>query len=147
MAKQLVLVTLMASVLTSCSRIKPDFDWLMGSWERSNGKPNTQTIETWDKINDTNYVGISLVLIGQDTNYREDCIISKEGNDYYYIADVPENIRPTKFKIIEFSKQGFKAINYKHDFPQEIIYKLKGNDLTASISGEDKTIIYEFIRL
>ena len=39
------LIILVLVLLASCSAAKSDFDWLVGSWERTNGKPGTQTIE------------------------------------------------------------------------------------------------------
>lgn len=131
-------------LLTSCGIAKSDFDWLVGSWERTNGKPGTQTIESWEKVDNKTYKATSVVLMDRDTVYKEYCTIKKEGNDYYYIAEVPQNPNPTKFKIVEFTNQGFKAVNPEHDFPKEITYKIFENKIIASISGGDKQIDYNF---
>jgi len=138
------LIILALVVLASCSVAKSDFDWLVGSWERTNGRPGTQTIESWKKIDGETYKAISVVLKEKDTVYKEHCTIKKEGDSYYYIAEVPQNKNPTKFKIIEFTNQGFKAVNPEHDFPKEITYKVSGKTIIASISGGEKQIDYNF---
>jgi len=139
---RLIILTLV--LLASCGTAKSDFDWLIGSWERTNGKPGTQTIESWKKIDSKTYKAISVVLKDKDTVYKEHCTIKKEGNDYYYIAEVPQNPNLTRFKIVEFTNESFKAVNPKHDFPKEITYKITGNKIIASISGGDKQIDYNF---
>ncbi|WAC02757.1 DUF6265 family protein [Lacinutrix neustonica] len=139
---KLIIISLI--ILTSCGVAKSDFDWLVGSWERKNGKPGTQTIESWKKVDGKTYKCISVVLKDKDTVYSEHCTIKKEGNDYYYIAEVPQNRNPTKFKIIKFNSEGFKAVNPEHDFPKEINYQISGNTIIASISGGDKKIDYNF---
>lgn len=137
-----IIISLIA--LTSCGATQSSFDWLVGSWERTNGKLGTQTIESWEKVDDKTYKAISVVLKGMDTVYTEYCTIKKEGDNYYYIADVPQNTNSTRFKIVEITDQGFKAVNTKHDFPKEISYKISGNTIIASISGDDKQIDYNF---
>lgn len=139
---KLIIIALI--ILASCGATKSDFDWLVGSWERTNGKPGTQTIESWEKVDSKTYKAISVVLKDKDTVYTEHCTIKKEGDNYYYIAEVPQNPNPTKFKIIAFTSQGFKAVNPEHDFPKEINYKISGNTIIASISGGDKKIDYTF---
>ena len=62
----------------------------------------------------------------------------------YYIAEVTQNPNPTKFKIVEFTNQSFKAVNPQHDFPKEINYTISGTKIVASISGGDKRIDYNF---
>mgnify|MGYP001801625731 CR=1 FL=1 len=140
-SKLILVATIM---LLSCRIAKSDFDWLIGSWERTNGQSGMQTIEHWEKVDNKTYKAHSIVLKQKDTLYQEYCTIQKEGNHYYYIADIPQNPNPIKFKIVGFSPEGFKAVNPEHDFPKEISYIISGNTIIASISGGDKQIEYNF---
>lgn len=142
--KSILSIFIIILVLFSCSIDASHFDWLVGTWERTNGKPGTKTIETWEKLDHKTYKAISLVLNNKDTLYKEHCTIKKEGDYYYYIADVPQNPYPIKFKIVEFTDQSFKAVNPQHDFPKEITYKVSDNKIIASISGGNKQVDYNF---
>lgn len=130
----------------SCNSPQANFDWLVGSWERTNGKPGTQTIETWEKINTTTYKALALVLNNQDTVYKEICTIKKEKNEYYYIAEEPENPKPTPFKIVESTNESFKAVNPENEYPKVITYKFSKGKITATISGGGKQADYNFER-
>ena len=130
--------------LASCGNSQSDFDWLVGSWERTNGKPGTQTFESWEKIDAYTYEGISVVLRNNDTIYKEKATILKEQDTYYYIAEPQQNAEPTKFKITVFNNFSFKSENPEHDFPKEINYTRKGNTIIASILGNGKQIDYNF---
>lgn len=146
--KNTILIVMMGTLI-SCSssnskKSGPTFDYLIGNWERTNGRPGTQTMESWKKLDNQTYKAISVTLKGKDTVYMEHCTIRKEEGNYYYIADVPQNQNPTKFKIVEFTNESFKAVNPEHDFPREINYRVSGNTITASISGGEKQIDYNF---
>ena len=137
-------------VLASCGTYgtydtyRSSFDWLVGSWERTNGKPGTQTIESWEKIDANTYTGISVVLRNNDTVYKERASIKKENDTYYYIAEPQQNPEPTKFKITVFNNFSFKSENPNHDFPKEINYMRQGDTIIASILGNGKKIDYNF---
>jgi hypothetical protein len=130
--------------LSTCSKTQPSFDWLVGSWERTNGKSGTQTFESWEKIGDETYNAISVVLQGADTVYTEHCTIKKEGDNFYYIAEVPQNSEATYFKISNVNGNSFTAENPEHDFPKKIQYLYRNGELRATISGGDKKIEYLF---
>ncbi|WP_315820030.1 hypothetical protein [Paraflavitalea speifideaquila] len=62
------------------------------------------------------------------------------------MADVPQNKEPVYFKLTAITKDGFTCENPNHDFPKKIDYKLDGNKLRATISGDGKAIDYLFER-
>ena len=147
--KHILTLLVFALAINSCkpqneATHKGEFDWLVGSWERTNGKPGTKTLESWKKMDDHSYKALSVVLKDKDTVYKENCTIMKEGEQYYYIAEVPQNPNPTKFKIVGFSDKSFKATNPNHDFPKEIKYSLSNHIIKASVSGNGKQIDYIF---
>lgn len=131
-------------LLVSCDQPSPDFNYLLGTWHRSNGKPETTTIESWNKVNASTYASTAIVLEASDTIYIENSWIRQEGTEYYYVSDAPENKMPIKFKIIEYSASSFKAVNNNHDFPKVIRYSRSDSKLKATISGNGNHIDYHF---
>lgn len=141
-----ILLFIIATTLITCKQDQESYDWMVGEWERTNGKPGTQTLESWKKIDPETYTSEAMVLSGPDTLFVEHCTIKKIDNDYYYIAEVDHNDSPTHFKIIESKKGSFIAVNEAHDFPKKITYTINGNELNAAVSGDDKVIEYQFKR-
>lgn len=120
------------------------FDWLVGVWKH----PTKSNYEVWKKGEGEilmNCVSYRITASG-DTVVTEEIKFLREGNTYYYVPDVPENQGPVSFKITEFNDTGFTAENPTHDFPKKIkyVYSKNENQLTATISGDGKTIDFQF---
>ena len=145
-----VLIILIIVVLMSCSSKKKlptelSFDYLIGNWERTNGKSGSKTYESWKKIDKDNYSSISVVLVQGDTVYKETVRLEKRSDTFFYIADVPQNEVPTEFKVVHQDQSGFSAINPENDFPKKIRYeKIDTRQLNAVISGGGKEVHYQF---
>lgn len=146
-------VLLLLATLISCSSLnfsKPEanFDYLLGTWERTNGEPGTKTIESWTKISDEIYSAISVVVMDSDTVYKETVRLEKLGDTYFYRAEVPQNLNPTNFRVVDIGQHGFSAINPNNDFPKRIKYRGKSTTfLYATISGNGKKVLYVFKRI
>lgn len=145
-----VLVILIIAVMMSCGSKKKlpighSFDYLVGNWERTNGKKGTRTLESWKKMGIDSYTSVSIVIKGIDTIYKETVTLEKQGNDFFYVADVPQNDEPIKFKVIQFDDHEFTATNSHHDFPKKIYYKkLDSVNMVATVSNNQKQIVYLF---
>ena len=145
-----MLVILIISVLMSCNSKKKlptglSFDYLVGNWERTNGKSGSRTYESWKKMDKDTYSSISVVLVQGDTVYKETVRLEKRGDTIFYIADVPQNEVPTEFKVVHQDQYGFSAINPENDFPKRIKYeKIDAGQLNAIISGNGKEVLYQF---
>lgn len=117
-------------------------NWLEGTWNRVG--TNDFAHERWEKVSSTEWNGWGITFKGADTSFVEKIKIIKQDNNLYYVADVPENQEPVYFKFISMTKNGFVCENPDHDFPKRIEYKLNGNNLSAIISGDGKSIPFNF---
>lgn len=122
------------------------FDWLVGSWIRTNDSEGTQTFENWNKVSDRNYLGESYTLKGKDTIFKEDMQLSHETGKWNLIV-TGVNEEPTTFHVLIIENNRFIAENPMNDFPKRITYFTKNDKLTALISAEKKNILFNFERI
>lgn len=111
-------------------------DWLVGNWE--NKMPEGDLLESWEKKDDSTFVGKSYFIKGKDTISSESVELIQKGEDLLYIPTVKgqNNDKPVTFKLATTTAMEFVFENPTHDYPQKITYK-KVNDtsLVATISG------------
>jgi hypothetical protein len=112
--------------------------WLAGRWERTNNKPGQSGSETWS--------GVAVTLKGKDTVFVERSTLEIKGDDIFYNALVTGSAKPVPFKLTSVTDDSFVCENPQHDFPKKISYKLTGNRIYATISGNGKTIPYNFVK-
>jgi hypothetical protein len=135
----------------SCSFVKAqpvsnvgELKWLEGTWKRINSKAGQSGLESWTKISATELKGQGITLHGSDTAFVEKIRIIVQDGSLYYVADVPENKKPVYFLFTEMKPNSFVCQNPAHDFPKMIAYSLKDTKLTATISGNGKSMEYVF---
>ena len=150
MAKQIYLLILLG-VSCSFAECQPvsnvkDLNWLEGNWKRINSKAGESGLELWTKVSSTELKGRGLTLQGSDTVFIEKIRIIVQDGSLYYIADVPENKKSVYFLLTEIKPNSFICENPAHDFPKKIAYSLKDTKLTATISGNGKSVEYLFER-
>ena len=113
--------------------------WLVGSWEQK--LPDGTLVETWEKQNDSTFIGGSYFVKGKDTIHSESVILTQKKEDLFYIPTVTgqNNDEPITFKLTSDAENTFTFENPAHDYPQKVTYK-KVNDtnLLASISGKQQ---------
>ncbi|MBE0639620.1 MAG: hypothetical protein IH598_13970 [Bacteroidales bacterium] len=122
-----------------------DFLWLMGTWQ------NTETgdYEHWvvDTINGK-ISGSAFSLSGSDTTFKEQMLIRKTADHYFFLADVPQNQQPVSFEIVATTENSFRSENTKHDFPTFISYSLVSEvNLVAEIGNQYRSMRFEFVRI
>lgn len=120
--------------------------WLLGTWQRTDGKPGVEAFETWIKISDHVYEGKGVTRKGNDTVFVENLKILIRDDQAFYVATVSHNAAPVYFKITQASQTGFTSSNPEHDFPKEIKYQLINNKIKATIAGNGKSIEFNFKR-
>jgi len=138
------------AVVYGQSNAKQDFKklkWLAGCWKRTDAKPGQNGRETWSASSATSFKGLGITMKGKDTVSLEKLSLIIKGNDIFYVADVTGNPKPVYFKMISITDNSFVCENPEHDFPKKICYKLTGNKIEASISGNGKSIPYNFIKM
>ncbi len=124
-----------------------NFDYLIGSWIRTNEKPDRNTFENWKKLGPTEYQGIGFTIKDKDTIWQEDVILSKTNTDWNFSVNQKGEASQTVFKLSKISKDGFTCENQENDFPKIICYKIDGELLKAEIEGGDMKIPFEFEKL
>lgn len=122
------------------------FAWLPYRWILTNGKTGQSGVEYWQKTSSVELRGTGATLKGKDTLFVERLRILVDGNAIYYVAVVPENKKPVRFRLTDISSDSFVFENPEHDFPKRIVYQLSGKKLRATVAGNGKSIDYWFVR-
>ena len=122
-------------------------EWILGTWQRTNTKPDQTAFEKWEKISKNEFKGIGFTLKGKDTIFKEELKIVVRDNELFYVAEVSHNPAPVYFRVIKQETTGFVSSNPNHDFPKEISYRLKDESLRAEISGGGKSMAFNFIKV
>ena len=111
-------------------------NWLLGNWE--NKMPEGDLFESWEKVDDSTFVGKSYFIKEKDTLSFESIELLQKGEMLYYVPTVKgqNSDKPVTFKLTTATKKEFTFENPTHDYPQKIVFKKSGpNDLIATISG------------
>ena len=122
-------------------KLKPSlepFRCLLGSWSFVNVKG--RTIEIWKYRDSAAFISRSYRIdINGDSTLLETVLLKAEDLGVFYIPIVENqnNKKPIRFKLVATANKKYVFENKKHDFPQRVIYKVKGeNKLLAWIEGE-----------
>lgn len=116
------------------------FDKLAGKWEI---KDNDGTMyETWEKVNDTLYKGISQMIINGKVVFEEIMSLEKDTDGKFYFNAL---IKDRKIKL-EVVKAENDELLYESDTDKnKVCYKFEGDNLRARIiRREDNTVKEEF---
>lgn len=120
---------------------KPTFElekaeWLIGNWQAV--EDSGFSVETWTRINDSIFSGISFLVEADDTTIIERLSLKQKGDSLYYSAIVTghNDGLPISFVVTQLSDSNFVIENQTHDFPKVIVYNKKPVDsLIAIVSG------------
>ena len=113
-----------------------DLRWLSGCWD--NGDTLRRYEEQWMKPAGTSLLGMSrTVANGKTVAYEFLQIRQEKTGDIFYMAN-PSGQEQAIFKLVKFETGELIFENPEHDFPQRIIYHLKGDSLIARIEGMSK---------
>jgi hypothetical protein len=117
--------------------------WLAGNWSGRAG--TTELEERWTKPAGGAMLAVSRTLKDSRMVAFEFLrIVEKEGG-LVYIAQ-PGGRPATEFVLTELGSRSAVFENPSHDFPKRIEYKLRGDTLTATISGGGQPESYVFQR-
>jgi hypothetical protein len=112
------------------------FNWFIGSWTGETGE--SIFTETWQKVNDTLFIGQSYFIKDSDTLSRETISLQQQDTSVFYIPLVEgqNDNKPVYFKLTFSDNTNAVFENPGHDFPQKITYQLRnGDSLVATVSG------------
>jgi len=119
--------------------------WLSGKWIRTNAKKGQSGYETWTKTADNKLVGKGVTLKGKETIFVEHLEFIVRNKEIYYTVMITGEKKPVYFKVTTLTDDSFTCQNAQHDFPKKIAYKKIGNKVKAVISGDGRSIDYDFI--
>ncbi|WP_156339981.1 hypothetical protein [Nonlabens sp. YIK11] len=124
---------------------KYSYDWLLGSWERTNDRSGKRTFEVWQKWNSNFYHGKSYTLSQNDTIYKE--IKRLFYYDGKWNIEVNDKNGLTLFKAQKNIPNSFSVYNPDHDFPKEIHYWIQNDTLRASVGNDGEKNEFSFVKL
>lgn len=150
--KKITLIIAMIFV-SAASHAQPqqnaDFDklkWLIGTWKRTGLKPGQSGTETWSATSATKLAGRGITMRGTDTAVVEKLSLIVKDNEIFYVADVTGNPKPVFFKLTAITTDSFVCENPEHDFPKKIAYTRVDGGIHATISGDGKSVDYNFVK-
>ncbi len=118
---------------------------LIGKWQRITKRG--LSIEQWTKSGPSSLRGIGYIE-SEDAErlVTEEILITKFGDDIYYIPKTKGNAMPVPFKLVSNTENQLVFENPDHDFPQRIEYQLpkSSKSITATISDMQRTKSIKF---
>lgn len=109
---------------------------LIGKWSMETSKGIVY--ESWLKLNDSTFKGLSFRVTGKDTAVLEQIeLVLREGR-IMFIPTVPgqNDEKPVVFTLAKTENNAYSFENKDHDFPNKVVYVLpKNNTLHAWIEG------------
>ena len=127
--------------------VTENFNWLLGSWERTGEEAGKETFENWQKISDTEYTGLGFTMQNEDTIKQEKIRLLKSDDNWSLEVQPQDEPSPITFNMTSFNDKEFICENKALDFPKLIKYWKSENKLNALVSGDDMEISFEFERI
>ncbi|MDT0648998.1 DUF6265 family protein [Autumnicola edwardsiae] len=119
------------------------FDWMLGTWKRTNNTDNSSTFENWIKKSSEEYSGVGYTLNNRDTIFKEDLrFFYKAGN--WNLEVTGEDEKPVIFPVSTYASNKFIAENEENEFPKKITYQLQNDQLLATITDGETEIPFIF---
>jgi len=139
--KKTALILILISTLTSCQKSKEvskivGNDWLLGKWENKSDEGNL--LETWEKVNDSLFVGESYFIKEKDTLHSEKIQLKQKGENLLYVSTIKgqNNNKPISFVHKPEIEKQLVFENPKSDYPKKIVYRrIAADRLLIEISG------------
>ncbi|HBK46737.1 MAG TPA: hypothetical protein DDZ67_09960 [Xanthomonadaceae bacterium] len=125
-------------------RLQP-LAWMLGSWQRTGLPEGDCGYERWHP-DGSGFAGVGARLKDGRLVFEERLRLEADSDGVFYVADVAENTHPVRFRLV--AQAGHRAIfeNPEHDFPKRIAYRLDGDVLEVSTSGNGREVVFRFRR-
>jgi len=141
-----ILIILLSMSCTQKNITRQNFDWLTGSWIRTNDKEGNITYEHWTKISSVEYKGLGYTLQNGDTIFKEQLRLIKTNKEWSLeVSGVNEN--PTLFLLTNQTENSFFSENEFNEFPKIIEYSVDDVVLLAKISDGNTEISFLFKKI
>jgi hypothetical protein len=148
----IVIIISAASLLVFAQTAKiEDLKWMAGCWEQRNDVRKTLITEQWMKPAGDAILGMGRTVRNGKVTGFEYMRIEQTADGLVFISKPKENADETQFKLIRSAAGELVFENPAHDFPQRVIYKLGGANLTGRIegkmNGKDRAIDFPMMRV
>ena len=120
------------------------FDWMIGTWIRTNEEPGKQTYEIWNKVSSDHYKGRAFTMVQKDTVWSEKVDLMRSSDQWNFAVLGKGEVKPTIFKLNLIQGTRFRCENPQNEFPKIIEYFKRDQNLGARISGGGPTIDFQF---
>jgi len=146
--KVLILLLFPIFFITSCYNPSPketinDIKIIIGSWQSHKGVAFN---ENWNFVNQNIIEGKGFSMNGSDTTFFEKLKIEKVGDSIYYKVSINESNKTVDFLLTNASKNKWKFVNPKNEFPSIIIYHIENDTLLnitiSNIRGNKEQLFY-----
>lgn len=109
--------------------------WMNGTWGQAENDGSV-SYERWQTASDALMAGLTFSLGGNDTLFSESTSIALNGNSLEYLAKIEPQKPAVAYKVAYLKDTRVLFENKSQDFPQFILYQLKGSDtLHSRIEG------------
>ena len=125
-----------AATLASAQSDVTQLTWLAGCWEMRPA-PGLSIEEQWTKPAGNTLLGMGRTIKAGRTVFTEFLRISVENGKLTYTARIGTK-GVTEFPLLKMTADEIVFENPTHDFPQRIVYRRNGANITARIEGMDK---------
>lgn len=130
------LLFLAATTLASAQHDVSQLGWLAGCWEMRPA-PGLSIEEQWTKPAGNTLLGMGRTIKGGKTVFTEFLRVSVVNGRLTYTARIGTK-GVTEFPLLRMTADEIIFENPTHDFPQRILYRKNGPNITARIEGVDK---------
>lgn len=122
--------------------------FMQGCWERRSGARLVE--EQWLKPRAGTMLGMSRTVRGDTLVEYEFIRIYQRGQQLVYAAQ-PSGQAPAEFTSTSIADDVISFSNPAHEFPQRIIYRLRGDSLLARIegvrNGQERGVDFNYVRV
>ena len=133
----IVLTAVNAGVLAQKAAVTEigDFDGMAGCWEIRDAAKKLLITEQWMSPSGTSILGMNRTVKNGKTVGYEFMRIESRDDGIYFVSRPKENPEDTAFKMTKSTPNEVVFENGTHDFPQRIVYRLKGTTMIGRIEG------------
>lgn len=151
MKRYISLLVFSTLMMISCNQNQnstvENFDWLLGSWQRSNETKGRETYEHWSRVSASEYAGFGMTLKDGDTLWYEHIRLVKLDTTWSFQVSGQAEAKPTIFVLTQIKEDMFVSENEQNEFPKKIEYARRDEGLRALISGGDMEVVFNFERM
>lgn len=137
-SKNLFWVLSIGILVMGCNSPKNFIASMSGTW-RGETSGDAVSFEQWNISDLKNEAyGTAWIMEDGDTVFQEKFELIQKDSGSFYCAYPNMTRAPTLFKLKKVTRNHLEVSNFKHDFPQVIIYHITGDEVQITLKGENE---------